>query len=94
MRKKGVIYLLILPIHDQIPLVNIVNEGNDFMEGLLKSMLDIILNRLVHVRIYPFNGLQALVLDILLLRYLIIPFFEDIHVDAHVLVLAPSLEVL
>lgn len=66
MREKGVIYLLILPVHDQKLLVNIVNKGNYFMEGLLKSMLDIVLNRLVHVGINPFDRLQALVFNILL----------------------------
>lgn len=67
MREQRVINLLILPIHDQVLLVNIINKGDDLMERLLKSMLDIILNRLVHVRIYPFYWLQTFVLDVLLL---------------------------
>lgn len=67
MREEGIINLLILPVHDQKFLVDVINKGNDFMEGLLKSMLDIVLNGLVHVGIDPFNRLQVLVFDILLL---------------------------
>ena len=94
MRKKRVIDLLVLPVHNEILLIGIVDEGDDLMEGLLDSVLDIALNSLVHVGIDPLNGLQALVFDVLLLGNLIVPFLEDVHVDAHVLVLAPPLEVL